>query len=119
VRVKLRRGIAIHGTRRIVLERSCKELARRFRRMNIADTRLCVPLQFVQSNTHTFTMCFPHAKIAINKRSQRNRLWRGKSRIPPSTVLNARNLLAILVLVGSRRLVLDKLCTALWMLALA
>jgi hypothetical protein len=64
-------------------------------------------------------MRFPHANITAHKRGKRNGLRSGKGRIPPGTVLNARNLLAILVLVGSRRLVLDELCAALWMLALA
>src|SRR5258705_9192827 len=58
VGVKLWCRISVNRPRRIMLEGRCDELACRFRRMNIADPSLCVALQFMQCDTHTFAMCF-------------------------------------------------------------
>jgi hypothetical protein len=64
-------------------------------------------------------MCFPHANVTAHKRSKRNGLRRRKGGIPSCSVLNARYLLAVFVLVGPRGLMFDELCSVLRMLAIA
>jgi hypothetical protein len=65
--------------------------------MNIADACLRVPFEFSQRHVNTFTMCFAYAFITTHKRSERNRLWRGESRIPSGAMLRAGDLRAIFV----------------------
>ena len=109
VSVKLRRGVAVHRPGSVVLERGRNELARRLRRVNIADARLRVPLQFAKCDANAFAVRLPHALIATDKGGERNRLRRGERGIPSGPMLDAGDFLAVFVLVGSGGLVLDEL----------
>ena len=117
--VKLWCCITIDRPCRIVFKRRRKKLTCILRRMNIADARLCVSLQFSKRDTHALTMCIPHANITAHKRGKRNGLRRGKGCIPSGPVLDARYLLAVFVLVGPRGLMFDELRSVLRMLAIA
>src|SRR5208337_2509493 len=96
--MKLWRGIPIYRTGSVVLKGGGNELGRRFRRVDIADTRLCIPLQFAKCHADTFTVRLPHTLIAADKRGERNGFRRGECRIPPCTMFDAGDFLAILVL---------------------
>ena len=117
--MKLRCCVSINRTRGVMLEGCRYKLASRLRRMNIADASLRVVLQFMQGNANTFTMCITHTLVTTNKSRYRYRLRRRERCIPPCAMLRARDLLAILVLVGSFRLVLNELRGAYWMLSFA
>jgi len=67
MRVKLRSGVAVHRPRGIVLKRGSDEFPGRFGRMNIADARLRVPLEFLKGNANTFPVCLSHTDIATYK----------------------------------------------------
>src|SRR5579884_2514016 len=107
--MKLGSCVSINRSCGVMLERCCDELASRLRRMNIADASLCVAFQLMQRDADAFTMCITHALIATHKRSKRNGLWCGERCIPSCAMFRARDLLAMLVLIGSRRLMLDEL----------
>ena len=111
--MKLWRSVAIDWASCIVLKGRGKIFSRVLRHMNIADSCLLIPLQFYERNAHAFTVRISHADITAHKRSQRNRLRRGEGRIPSGSVLNARYLLAVFVLIGPCWLVFDKLNSAL------
>lgn len=68
--VKLGRGVTVYRPRGVVLERGGDELACRFRRVNIADARLGVPLQFLKCYARAFAMRQANARIAANKRCE-------------------------------------------------
>jgi hypothetical protein len=70
--MKLRRSVAIHRTGSVMLEGGGNEFARRFRRVDIADTRLRIPLQFAKCAADTFTVRLSHMRIAADKRGERN-----------------------------------------------
>ena len=95
------------------------KLASRLRRMNIADTRLGIPLQFIERYPYAFSVRLTYSKVAADKRGERNRLRCRKCRIPSGAMFYARDLFAVFVFVGSRRLVLNELQACLWVLALA
>ena len=82
VSMKLRRGIAIHRTSGVMLEGRGDELARRLRRMDVADARLGIPLQFIQRYANTFAVRLTYTIIATHKGGERNRLRRRECRIP-------------------------------------
>ena len=117
--MKLWRSITIYRTGGVVLECGSDEFSGRLRRMNIADARLRVAFQFSQRYANAFTMRFTHTIITAHKRSQRNGLRRGESRIPSGAVLRAGDLLAVFIFVGSGWLMLDELYAALRLLAFA
>jgi len=119
VRVKLGCCVAIHGASSIVLEGRGDEFSGCLRRMDVADAGLGIPLQFSECDADTFAVRVADAVIATHKGGQRDRLWRRERGIPSRAMFDACNFLAALVLVGSGRLMLDKLRAALWMLALA
>ena len=117
--MKLRRSIPIHRAGSVMLEGGGNELGRRLRRVDIADPRLRVPLQFAKCDANTFPVRLAHTLIAAPKRGQRNGFRRGECRIPSGAMFDAGDFLAVLVLVGSCRLVLDELRTAFRMLSFA
>ncbi len=117
--MKLRGCVPINRTRGVMLEGCRYKFAGRLRRMNIADASLRIVLQFMQRNANAFTMCFTHTLITANESRYRYRLWCGERRIPTCTMFRAGNLLAVLVLIGSCRLVLNELRGAYWMLSFA
>lgn len=117
--MKLRRCVSINWTRSVMLEGCCYKLSSRLRRMNIADAGLRVVLQFMQCNANAFAMCFTHTLITANESCYRYRLWCGERRIPTCAMFRAGNLPAILVFIGSCRLVLNELRGAYWMLSFA
>jgi hypothetical protein len=68
---------------------------------------LRIPLQLAECDADTFTVCLAHTLIAAHKRGQRDGFRRRECRIPPGAMFDARDFLAVLVLVGPCRLVLD------------
>ncbi len=102
-----------------MLERCGNEFTGRLRRMHVADAGLGVSLQFSESHANTFAVRITDAIIASHKGGQRDRLWRRERGIPSRAMFDACNFLAALVLIGSGRLMLDKLRAAFWMLAFA
>jgi hypothetical protein len=74
--VKLRRGVAVHRTRGIVLERSGGELARKLRGVHVAEPSLRVLLQLPQSNSDALPVRLADAFIASDQGGERNRLGR-------------------------------------------
>jgi hypothetical protein len=98
-----------------MLEGCGDELACCLGRMNVTDASLCVPLQFMQRNANTFAMGFTYTIITTYKGRERNRLRCRERRIPSRAMLRAGDLLAIAIVVGLRRLMLDELRIALWM----
>src|SRR5208337_856167 len=119
MRMKLWCGIPIHRAGSIVLEGGGDELGRRLRRVNIADTRLRIPLQFAKRYTDALTVRLAHPLIAAHKRAQRDGFRRGECCIPPGSMFDAGDFLAVLVVVGLCRLVLDELRAACRMLSFA
>jgi hypothetical protein len=117
--MELRRGIAFHRSRGVMLEGRGGELARRLRLPNVADPRLGVPLQLSQRHADTLAVRLPHPVIAAYQRGQRDGLRRGERRIPPGAVLDRSNLLAVLALIGLGYLVPNKLRLSVWVLAFA
>jgi len=61
-------------------------------------------------------MRFPHAVIATDKRSQRNLIWRGESRIPAGAMLHRFDSLAISALVTHTKRVAGPVLSRLGML---
>ncbi len=98
--MKLRRGIASDGPRRIVLEGRGGELPCRLRGMHVADPRLRVVLDLAQSHANALPVRLPHPFIPADKRGQRNRLWGGERGIPSGAVLHAGHFPPLLTLVG-------------------
>src|SRR5450631_1822414 len=60
MRVQLRRSIAVHWPRGVMLEGRRDEFAGCLRRMHIADARLCIVLKFLEGYTNTLAMSFPY-----------------------------------------------------------
>src|SRR6185312_5437347 len=79
MRVELRRGVAVYGPRRVMLELSCCKLASCLGGIISADAGLRVPLPLLQCPIHGLAMRFTHAAIATDKGGQRDGLRRGKS----------------------------------------
>src|SRR5580658_1417829 len=119
MRVELRSSVAVHGTRRVMFERCGDELCCRLRRMNVADTRLRIPLQFAESHTHAFAVRFAHSKVSADECCKRDGLRRGEGCIPACAMFCARDLFAVLVFVSFRRLMPDELRAVVRMLTLA
>jgi len=119
MRVELRRGIAIDGPRRVVLEGRGGELPRRLRSMDVANPRLRVVLDLAQGHVHALPVRLPHSLIAADKRGQRNGFRGGERRIPSGTVLHARHFPPLLALVGSGNLMPHQLLFAERVLAFA
>jgi len=115
--VELRRGVAVYWTRGVMLEGRHNEFACRLRRMNVADPRLVVPLQFSKGNTDTFPMRLSHALVATDKGGERYRLWRGECSVPTGAMLHARHFLAKLPLMGFGNLMTNELRLRGWVLA--
>ena len=117
--MKLRCSIPIHRAGSVMLEGGGNELGRRLWRVDIADARLRIPLQFAERDADTLTVRLPHTLIAAHKRGERDGFRRGECRIPPGAMFDAGDFLAVLVVVGLCRLVLDELRAAFRMLAFA
>ncbi len=117
--VKLRRRIAIDGPRRVVLEGGGDEFACCLRRMDIADARLRVSLQFPKRRADALPVGFPHTIIAAHESGNRYRLRRGERGVPPGAMLDAGDLSAVFAFIGSRNLMPDELLFGVRMLAFA
>ena len=72
--VELRRGIAVYGTRGVMLELCSDELAASLGGIVAADPCLRVPLQLVQSSCYGGSMGFPHAIVSAYQSGERHRL---------------------------------------------
>src|SRR5208282_5528870 len=70
--VKLRRSVAIHWAGSVMLESGGNELCSRLRRVDIADPRLRIPLQFAKCYADALTVRLAHTLIAADKRGERN-----------------------------------------------
>ncbi len=70
--MELRRSVAVHRPRGVVLKGSRNEFACRLRRMDIADAGLRVLLQLGQGNADALPMRLSHALIASDKGGERN-----------------------------------------------
>src|SRR5665213_1510034 len=117
--MELRRGIAFHRARGVMLEGRGGELAGRLRLPNVADPSLGVSLQLSQRHADALAVRLPHPVIAADQRGQRDGLRRGERRVPSGTVLDRRNLLAALAFIGLGYLVPNKLRLGLRVLAFA
>ena len=115
--VELRRGVAVHWTRGIVLKGSCNEFTGRLRRVDIADASLRVLLQLVKRHADALSMRLSYALIATDKGGERNRLWRGECSIPTGAMFYARYLSAEFSLVSFGGLMANKLRFRVRMLA--
>ena len=107
--MQLRRGVAVHGPRAVMLKLRRYPFAGCFCRKISADAGLDVSLQFVQRDGHAFLMCRAHPFVSADKRSQRHALRCGERRIPTRAVLHRPYLLAVFVHVFPCRFVADKL----------
>lgn len=94
--MELRRRVTVHRPRGIVLEGRGDEFPGRLRGMDVADPRLGVLLQILQSLADAFAVRFPHPVVAAHKSRERNRLPRGEGRIPAGAVLHARHFPSVL-----------------------
>ncbi len=117
--MKLRRSVAIHRTGSVMFEGGSNELACRLGRVDIADARLRVPLQFAKCYADALTVGHTNTLVAAHQRCERDGFRRGEGRIPPGAVFDAGDFLAVLVLVGPCRLVLNELRAVFRMLAFA
>ena len=117
--MKLGRSIPIYRAGSIMLEGGNDKLGRRLWRVDIADSRLRIPLQFAKCHADTLTVRLPYPAVAAYKRSQRDGFRRGECRVPPGAMSDAGDFLAVFVLVGPCRLVLDELRAAIRMLSFA
>jgi len=70
MRMKLRRSVAIYRTGSVVLEGGGNKLGCRLWRVDIADTRLRIPLQLVKRDAHTFAVCHTNTLIAAHQSSE-------------------------------------------------
>jgi hypothetical protein len=86
--VELRRGVSTDRAGGVVLELRGNKLARCFGRMVAADPRLRIPLKLGERRRNRCAMGLTHPLIAANKRGQRDRLRRGKSRVPTCPVFD-------------------------------
>ena len=75
--MKLGRRIAIYGPCGVVLESGGNKFSGRLRGMDIADSRLRVPLKFLKGCADTLTMCSSDSIINAHKRGERHRLRSG------------------------------------------
>ena len=107
--VELRGGVALHRSRCVVLEGGGHEFPSGLRRMDIADARLRVPLQFPQSDTHAFAVRHSYPIIASYKSGERNRLRRGKCGVPSGAMFHAGHFFAVLALIRFGGLMPDEL----------
>jgi hypothetical protein len=117
--MKLRRSIAIHRAGSVMLEGGGDKIGCRLWRVDIADARLRVPLQFAECYANTLTVRQAHTLVAAHKRGERNGFRRGECRVPPCAMFDTGDFLAVLVVVGLCRLMLDKLRAAFRMLSFA
>src|SRR5260370_3427132 len=70
--MKLWCGIPIYRAGSVVLKGGGNELGRRLGRVDIADPRLRIPLQFAKCRADTLTVRLAHPLIAAHKRGERN-----------------------------------------------
>ena len=70
--VELRSSVAVDGPRGVMLEGRRDEFAGCFRRMHIADARLCISLKFLEGYTNTLPMGFPYPVVAADEGCERN-----------------------------------------------
>ena len=117
MRVELRRGVAVHRARAVVLERGRDPAARRLGRMIAADARLHVPLTLFKGGRDTGAMGLAYPIVAADERGERDAFRCGERRIPSGTMRHGRDRLAVLVGIGAGRLVLDQRRTRERMLA--
>jgi len=115
----LRRRVTINWTGRVVLESSRYKLTRCFRRVDVPDASLGIPLQFGQRRPDAFLVRLPHAVVTTHKGSDGYRLRRGKRGVPPGAMLYARHLTAILAFIRSGNLMTNELLFCLGVLAFA
>ncbi len=88
--MKLRRSIAIHRAGSVMLEGGGNELGRRLWRVDIADTRLRIPLQFAKRYADTLTVRLAHTLVAAHQRGERNGFRRGEGCVPSGAMFGAR-----------------------------
>src|SRR5581483_10721365 len=117
MRVELRRGVAVHGPRAVMLEPGCDPFAGCLWWMVPADPRLHVFFEFVQRNVHALTVRRAHVFISTNQSSETHALGRREGRIPAGAVFHRLYFLAALVHVLHRRAVLHQLLPGERMLA--
>jgi len=113
VRVKLRRGVAIDGTRCVVLEFRDDELAGGLCGMVATDPRLRVPLQLAESGRDSHAMSFADPAVAAYKSRQGQGLGRTEGRIPSGAVLDGFDCFAVGSLILEGLPMLDKLLAGL------
>ena len=106
--VELRRGVAVHRARAVVLERRRDPAARRLGGMVAADARLHVPLSLVEGGRDAGAVGLAHPVVAADERGERHAFRRGERRIPSGAMLHGRDGLAVRVGVGAGGLVLDE-----------
>ena len=70
--MKLRRSIAIDWAGSVMLEGGDNELGRRLGRVDIADARLRVPLQFAKCYADTLTVGHTNTLVAAHQRGERD-----------------------------------------------
>ena len=116
VRMKLRRGVAIHRPRAVMLELRHRPLASGLGRSVAADARLNVVLHLIERRPHGLTMRFSDPFIATHERSQRDALRRAERRIPSRAMLHGLHHVARFICVLARLLVTDELLAGLGML---
>ena len=66
--MQLRRRVAIHGPRAVMLEAGCNPFARGLCRMVATDPRLHILFEFIKSNLHALAMCLAHLLVTAYQR---------------------------------------------------
>ncbi len=118
MRVKLRRGVAVHRTAAVVLELGGGPFAGGLRRSVAADPRLRVFLDLIDGDTYALAVRLPHSLVTAHQRGKRDTLRRAERRIPSGPVLHRLHRLAGIVRILARLLVSDELLAGLGMLPL-
>ena len=103
MRVQLRRGIAIHRPRAVMLEAGRDPLAGGFGRMVAADSGLDVVLQLLKGDRHTRAVRLTDALVPADQGRQRDALGRGEGRVPAGAMLHGLHRMAVRVVVGVSR----------------
>src|SRR2546430_4823736 len=109
MRMQLRCGITVYRPGAVVLEFCGYPFAGCFCGKIPADTRLDIPLQFIECNANAFSMCLPYPFISAHKGSQRHALRCRKRRIPSCAVLHRTYLLTVPIYVFPRCLMAHQL----------
>src|SRR5690242_3209971 len=105
--MQLRRGVAVHWPRTVVLKGGRNPAARRVGRMVATDPRLHEPFTLVEGGDDTGAMRVADPIIAADERRERDAFRRGEGRIPGRAMRDGRDRLTMVVGVRASGLMAD------------